>query len=188
MEPLFALTGDSFTLIVTDTTQTTSILKIQNVHKYELITPHLAIGYNGSAGDIPRVVPYVSELIQFENLCSDLPITARVVSRAIQQRIYRALRRNPYNASCVVADCNELYAIDTYGASWRADYVAMGYGQYFLYGVLDKMWRRNMEMEEGLNIVRKCCGVLKERMMGSGSRYDCVVVMKDRISVEEIEL
>lgn len=57
----------------------------------------------------------------------------------------------------------ELYAVDPYGGMFSENFIALGMGTYFCYGVLDRGYRENITIEEGLEMVKACFDVLRNR-------------------------
>jgi 20S proteasome subunit beta 4 len=168
MEALVGLKGRDFVLVSAESSVMNSYLVIKRKDdKFSDLNESVSLVYNGDQGDAFRTAKFVVEDLKYRQLESNLKINPKVVSCSIQNKIYEKLRVNPLKCGFLVGgmSCNnpELYSIDNYGASFKENFIAMGMGIYFCYGILDNNYKEDLSQEEGIEIIKKCYKVLKER-------------------------
>lgn len=187
MESLFGIRGRDFTLVASDLELTKSIIAIKHDDKkHYAIWNDVSIGYSGEQGSASQLLSFVRERMKFEHLRNKIPVTARVTANLIQKSVQGSLRRDPFSVGCLVGDRCSLFAVDVYGAMWEADYACLGYAQYFLYGVLDCEWKATMDVEEGIELARKCANALKDKFVLGKTKYNVQVVSEAGIEEKVI--
>lgn len=188
MNSLFGLRGKDFTLVASDMRLSKSVVTLlQDDRKHYAVWDRVSVGYSGEPGAVHSLLSYAREKLKFESLRNSVPVTAEVMAHVIQKTVHASLRRNPYNAGCLVADKDVLFAVDVYGAMWRADYACMGYAQYFLYGILDQEWNSDIVLEDAMAVVRKCATALKERFVLGATSYSVRIVTDQGIEERVVE-
>lgn len=168
MEALIGVKGRDFVLLSAETSVMNSYLVIKrDDDKFSTVNDNIALSYNGDQGDAFRTAKFVVEDLKYQEIENGLRITPRVVSSSIQGRIYHYLRRNPLRCSFLVGGISrntpELYSVDPYGGMFSEDFIALGMGTYFCYGVLDRGYKKDISIEEGLGMIKACYDVLRSR-------------------------
>ncbi|KAF9765025.1 putative proteasome subunit beta type-4 [Nosema granulosis] len=167
MEALIGVKGRDFVLVSAETSVMNSYLVIKRGDDKFSSLGNIAMTYNGDQGDAFRTAKFVVEDLKYQQIENNLNVTPKVVSTSIQNRIYNQLRRNPLRCSFLVGGVAhytpELLAVDAYGGMFSEKFIALGMGTYFCYGVLDNIYREDMSIEEALEMIKSCYGVLKNR-------------------------
>ncbi len=69
--------------------------------------------------------------------------------------------------------------MDYLAAFSKVDFGAHGYAAAFVLSVFDRDWKPNMNLEEGLDVIRKCIYELHSRFLISQPKFIIKVVDKD---------
>jgi len=96
-----------------------------------------------------------------------------LISLSLFNFIYQlatALRKGPYQTNLLLAgyDVNDgvsLYRLDYMAALSKVNFGAHGYAANFVLSVFDRDWKKNMTIEEGLDVLRRCIHELKTRFL-----------------------
>lgn len=78
-----------------------------------------------------------------------------------------------------------LYYMDYLASANPVDYAAQGYAGYMAPAVLDKYWKPDMTLAEGMDVLNKVIAQLKTRLVFSQPTFLIKVVTKDGIQVSE---
>jgi len=68
----------------------------------------------------------------------------------------------------------------------KMNYGAHGYGGFFCSSLLDRLWRPNMPLEEGIELMKKAFKEINTRFLVGGCTFTLKVVTKD--GTREIEI
>lgn len=79
-----------------------------------------------------------------------------------------------------------LYWIDYLGTMATVPFAAHGYGSFFCLSTLDRYHRPDMDLEEGLSLLRRCIDELKKRFIIDLGTWKVKVV--DRDGTRTVEL
>lgn len=74
--------------------------------------------------------------------------------------------------------CATMYCVDCYGALQKVRYAAQGYGALFTLGLMDRVWRKDMSFEEGLDLIRACIRESQTRMAVHCPKYIIKAIKK----------
>lgn len=100
--------------------------------------------------------------------------------------------RHPYQVNLLVGGFDvpsstpALYWMDYLGTLAEVPFAAHGYGAMFTMGTLDRYHRPDMDLEEGLALLRKCIDELKKRFIVDLGTWKVRVI--DRQGIKEITL
>lgn len=64
-----------------------------------------------------------------------------------------------------------LFYLDYLGTLQAVPFAAHGYGTTFVTAMLDRLWRPDLTMEEGLELMQKCCDEVKKRVVISNAHF-----------------
>jgi len=76
-------------------------------------------------------------------------------------------------------DGASLFYMDYLAALSKVNFGAQGYAANFILSVFDREWKKNMTLDEGLEVVRKCLHELRTRFLISQPVFVVKVVDKD---------
>lgn len=72
-----------------------------------------------------------------------------------------------------------LYFIDYIASLHKVDKAAFGYGSYFALSTMDRHYRRDMNVEEAIELVDKCIREIRSRLVVSPPNFLIKIVDKD---------
>ncbi len=119
--------------------------------------------------------PFSTELTnsRSDRLRNHIPLRPSSAASWTRLQLASSLRsRKPYAVNLLLGgfdptnDKPELYWIDLYGTIGDAPYAAHGYGAYFALSTMDRWHRPDMDLDEGLELLRKCINELETRFIG----------------------
>jgi 20S proteasome subunit beta 4 len=93
-----------------------------------------------------------------------------------------ALRKGPYQTNLLLAGYDEnpgavsLYWMDYLAAMTKVNYGAHGYAANFVLSIFDRDWKKGMNLEQGLDVIRKCINELHTRFLISQPNFTIKVV------------
>ena len=85
-------------------------------------------------------------------------------------QLAKALRKGPYQANLLLAGYDEqtgpsLYFMDYLASLAKVNFGAQGYAANFVLSVFDREWTEGLDVEAGLEIIRKCIHELHTRFL-----------------------
>ena len=113
------------------------------------------------------------------------------IANFTRNTLAQALRRNPYMTFVIQAGWDKekgpsLYWMDYFGSLAKPNATAQGLCSYFLLSLFDRHWKKDMTLEEGLNLVRMCIDQLSTRYVIKLQSFIIKIVDKD--GVRQIDL
>merc|ERR1712154_554338 len=113
------------------------------------------------------------------------------IANFTRNTLAQALRRNPYMTFVIQAGWGEekgpsLYWMDYFGSLAKPNATAQGLCSYFLLSLFDRHWKKDMDLEQGLELVGKCIDQLSKRYVISLQSFIVKIVDKD--GVRQIDL
>lgn len=100
-------------------------------------------------------------------------------------------RSSPYQCNILLGGYDEapnadgplLYSCDYLGTLVKLPFAAEGYAQYFVLSTLDRYWKKNLSLEEGIDVIKKCIAEVQKRLVISNPHFCIKAVTKDGISI-----
>ena len=101
------------------------------------------------------------------------------------------MRKGPYQTNLLLAGYDEnigpsLYFMDYLAAMCKVNFAAHGYAGNFILSVFDREWKEGLNLDEAIEVVKKCLHELRTRFMISQPIFVIKVVDKDGTRVLEI--
>lgn len=92
-----------------------------------------------------------------------------------------ALRRGPYQTNLLLAGYDQpgeisLYYFDYLAAMTKVNFGAHGYAANFILSIFDRDWKKGLNLDQGLDIIRKCINELHTRFLISQPNFTIKVV------------
>lgn len=127
-------------------------------------------------------------LYRFKN---DRPLSAHGAASFLRGRLAHALRSSPYNANFLLAGFDKgfgpsLHYIDYLASCQKVEYGVQGYGSYFSYSILDAYYKKDMTLDEGIELLKKCIGEVQKRLMVNTPKF--IVKVVDANGIRPIHL
>lgn len=192
METILALEGADYVLIAADVTAARSIVVMKrDSDKIRPLDDTKLFAAAGVPGDVTKFVEHVQQDVRLYTLRSGIPMSTAAVAHYTRNELARFLRRSPFQCNVLLAGVDtppngenpSLYSIDYLGTLARLPFAAEGYAQYFVLSTLDRYWKKNMTLEQGLDVVRKCLNEVQRRLVISQPHFCIKVVTKDGVRI-----
>lgn len=171
MECVFGLVGKGFALVVADTSAVHSILVHKsNEDKVMILDSHKLMGASGEAGDRAQFTEYVQKNVALYQFRNGIPLTTAAAANFTRGELATALRKNPYMVNVILAGYDKetgpsLYFIDYIATMHKVDKAAFGYGSYFSLAMMDRYYRKDMTVDEAVELVDKCILEIRSRLV-----------------------
>lgn len=149
---------------------------------------HKLLAAAGTPADNVNFSEMIEKNVKLYELNNDLRLTTHGAANFIRSQLATALRKGPYQTNLLLAgyDDNEgisLYFLDYFAAMAKVNFAAQGYAANFVLSVFDREWKKNITLDEGLEIIRKCIHELRTRFLISQPVFVIKVVDKDGTKV-----
>ncbi len=155
------------------------------------INDYLILSGCGIAGDIQRVPKILTAELKLKELKSRSRPTVKQAASLLNNMSYSGIRRPsmiPQQAGFLIAGFNEdssveLYSIEPAGSISKIDdYDAnMGSGMPYVLGLLERQYKKDMTLKEGVELAKEALKSSTQRDTGSGYGIDVFTITKDGI-------
>ncbi|KAI5479888.1 20S proteasome subunit beta 4 [Pseudohyphozyma bogoriensis] len=189
MEVSFGIKGKDYVIFASDSSANRSIVRMKaNEDKQKVIGKHLVMAYSGEPGDTVQFAEYVERNLRLYQIRNHIPLRPSSAASWTRQSLATSLRsRKPYSVNLLLGGYDptsstpELYWIDYLGTFGDVPYAAHGYGAYFALSTMDRWHHPEMNLEEGLELLRKCIGELETRFIVNLGEFTVRVADKDGV-------
>ena len=187
MDCVFGVQGKDFILLAGDRASVgNSIIKFQDSdHKIIKLANNQLMACVGESYDkknFPKLVKANMELYYFQN---GQRLTTDETATYIRKELAEGIRSSPHQCNCLVAgfdsDGPKLYWLDYLGSYAKLLKAAHGYVAYFLYGLMDNFYKKDLSLKEGEIIIKNCISELKTRFAINMVDFDVFKITKDGI-------
>lgn len=182
-DSLIAIAGRGWVVIASDAMAAHSIIAAKgDEDKIYPLDDDKLLGCCGDPADRTLFCEFVQKNVALYTLMnSGLRMTPHSAANWVRTQIRKALREGPYQVNLVVAGTTgELFHIDYLGALQRLNYTAQGYAGHFVLGLLDRYWRPDMTLDEGLELLTMCVREVQARLVLNAPRYIVKAVVAGR--------
>jgi len=173
-----------------------NLILSKNAQKAVQINNYLVTSGTGVASDIDMLQKIVSAELRLKELRSKQRPTVKEAAHLIATLAYRSIRQPTmitFIAGTLVAGFNEdgtteLYSVEPAGSVMKVeDYDAnFGSGMPFILGLLERQYKKDLSIKEGVNLAIEAIKSSTQRDVGSGNGIDVFTITKDGIKqVEE---
>lgn len=148
--------------------------------KLHQIDTHAAMTIAGLVGDAQVLVRYMKaelELYRLQRRVS-MPIEA---AATLLSNILNQSKFYPYMVQLLVGGYDKaphLFSVDAAGGAVEDVYVSTGSGSPFVYGVLERDFRKDMPVDDAIEMVVRGITAAKQRDSASGGMIDVAVIDK----------
>jgi len=183
-DSLIGLVGTDYVLIAADTATSRSILKMKlDDDKIMELDPNKLLGAVGPAGDRVQFTEYIQRNVKLYKLRNNLTLGLHATANYIRTELAGALRSAPYQTNLLLGGIDEegpsLYFVDYLASLNKLEYAAHGYCSYFCLSILDKYYKTDLSLDEGLTIIEKCITELRDRFVINSPNFVIKVVDKN---------
>eukprot|EP00899_Mesostigma_viride_P003462 jgi/Mesvir1/13116/Mv06092-RA.1 len=185
MDCLFGLVGDGFTLLVADKSAAHSILLLKtDEDKVMQLDSHKLLANSGETGDRVQFCEYIQKNVHLYALRNGVHLSTAATASFIRGELAANLREGMYMCNMLLGGYDpevggSLYFMDYLATCHKMDKAAIGYGSYFTYSLMDKHYRKNMNLEEALKLVDMCIEEIRRRLVVSPPNFIVKIVDKD---------
>lgn len=168
-----------------------SILKDSD-DKTRRLNSHNLVAFTGESGDTVQFTEYVQANIQLHTMReNDLELSPKAVASFVRNQLATLIRsRKPYQVNVLLAGYDvktntpTLNWIDYLGTQAELPYGAHGYAAFYCSSLLDRHYRKEMKVEEGLELLDACLKELTTRMPIDFK--GCYVKVVDKNGIREV--
>lgn len=65
------------------------------------------------------------------------------------------------------------------GSQFEAPYLLHGYGGYFCYSILDRLYRPDLNKEEAIDLLKKCLSEIRKRFIINLPNFQVIIIDKE---------
>jgi len=185
MEALIGIRGSDFVLLAADRRAARSIVVMKATEdKFRELGKTLAVAYSGESGDAVKFAEFLQGNIKLYEMRNEVPLSPSAAAQFTRRQVADSLRsRSPYQVNMLLGGCIPsdqprapsegedlverpgLYWIDYLGTLTELPFAAHGYASYFVLSLMDRHYRPDMTLEEGLGLLKMCLAELKTRFI-----------------------
>lgn len=160
-----------------------NIIAHKNTKKLFQIGDNLCLTIAGLVGDGQVLARYLSSEVELYQLKREKEMSVEA-STTLLSNILLSRRWMPYWVGLLLGGVDskgpKIYSIDAAGGAISDDYVTTGSGSLFVYGVLEDHYKKDMSIEEGIDLAVLSLMVSSSRDSASGDGIRVAsITMKD---------
>ncbi|MFH1452281.1 MAG: hypothetical protein ABIF88_03855 [archaeon] len=173
------------------TTAGGQIVMNKNKQKVDMINDYLVISGTGTASDIEIAKKLIRAQLKLKELRDKKRPTIKEAANLIATISYRNIRQPsmiPFIAGLMVGGVNpdnsvELYTVEPAGTAMLVeDYDAnFSSGMPYILGLLERQWKKDMTIEEGIELAIESIKSSSQRDTASGHGVDVFTITKEGI-------
>ncbi len=159
------------------------------------ITDHIGLNIAGLVADGQALTRFLSSEVELYELKRNKTISVEATTTLLSN-IMMGRRLMPYYVGLVLGGVDpdgtgKVYSIDAMGGAISEEYVAEGSGSQFVYGVLEDHYRKDMDIDEGIELAVLSLLVSSSRDSASGDGINLAKITLEngfeRLDDEEID-
>lgn len=191
METLLGIVGDGFAVIAADTLVSRSIVVMKgDQDKIVPIDKHKMMGLVGEPGDTALFGDLIQKNVSLYSFRNGVTMSTHAAANYTRNTLATAIREGPYACNVLMAgfDAQEggsLYWIDYLGSMKKLDFGAQGYAAHFTLSLLDRHFRRGLNLQQAVEIIQQCIDELRLRFIINSSRF--IIKVVDANGIRQIQ-
>lgn len=168
-----------------------NLVMLKNKKKVNKLNDYLVISWTGGLADAQRLTKLINAELKLKELKSRSRPTVKQAANLISSVTYNNIRQPSmiqYIVGTLLAGVNEdgsteLYTIEPAGSVEQVeDYDAnFGSGMPYVLGLLERQYKPNLSIEEGVELALEALKSSTQRDVGSGYGIDVFTITKDGI-------
>jgi len=168
-----------------------NLIMNKNSQKTKQINDYLLISGTGMVSDIQRIEKLLTAELKLKELKSRTRPSVKQAANLLSNILYSGIRQPsilPTQMGSLLGGLNEdktfeLYSIEPAGSVTRVeDYDAnFGSGMPYVLGFLERQYKKDISLEEGINLAIESIKSSTQRDIGSGFGIDVFTISKDGI-------
>jgi proteasome beta subunit len=169
----------------------------KRAEKIHVVDEFIALTIAGLVSDAQLLTKIFRAEVQLKKIRTNQELNMKTAANMLASLSYANIRKMsmfPAVVGFLVAGKDtsgfHLYNIGIDGSvTEEPDYTSDGSGSIFVYGVLEAMYKKNMSVEEGIQLAKKALQAAVQRDAASGCGFDVVTITDDgvkRLETKEI--
>ena len=168
-----------------------NLIMVKNARKVVKINDYIAISGTGVSSDIDMNQKVIAAELRLKELKSKVRPSVKEAANLLAMMMYRNIRTPsmvPPMVGMLIAGVDvdgksSLYTIDPSGNICEVeDYDAnFSSGMPFILGLLERQFKKDMTIKEGVELAKECIKSSTQRDSGSGNGIDVFTITKDGI-------
>jgi len=171
-----------------------NIIAHKDVQKVFKIDENLGLTTAGLVGDAQLLARYIKAEVELYRLKRQAPMSVKSASTLLSNILHRGGGVSGfYYVGLIMGGVDKsgghVYGIDAAGGSIRDDYVSVGSGSLFAYGVMEDNFEKNMSMDQTVELAMRSLNAAMKRDSASGDGMAIITISKDgykEFSEEEV--
>jgi proteasome beta subunit len=171
-----------------------TLIAHKRTNKLFEIDEHLGMTVAGLVGDAQTLARYLKAEVKLFKIKNQKPVTVNGAA-TLMANILNGRSYYPYWVQLIIAGIDEtgphVFSLDAAGGSIEDDYVTTGSGSPYVYGVMEDHYRKDMKLEEGVELAVRGISMAMKRDSASGDGINLATIDKKhgfrRYSEEEVE-
>ena len=156
----------------------------KRAQKVNLIDENIAVTWAGSVSDVQLLTRYAQSELKIKKMRTGEELTVKAAANLIARLVYQNVRQLsmiPGISHFVMGGRDSsgyfLYDLFADGSITEAkDFISSGSGSVMAYGVLDTLYKKDINVEEGVKLAVKCINAAVQRDIASGEGIDIVTI------------
>ena len=181
MDSIIGISGKEWVVMVSDAAVRHSIVVVKgDEDKILQLDDDKLLGAQGDDADRVLFSEFVQKNVALHTLRAEgAKLSTHAVACWARSELAKALRQGAFQVNLLIGGRGELYTVDYLGSMQRLRYGAHGYGAHFVLGLLDRLWRDDMTMEEGVQLARRAAREVQQRLAIGSARWLIKAVSSD---------
>jgi proteasome beta subunit len=171
-----------------------NVIAHKDVQKVYKIDENLGLTTAGLVGDAQLLARYIKAEVELYRLKRGVKISVKSASTLMSNILHRGGgSMGFYYVGLIMGGVDStgghVYSLDAAGGSIRDDYVTVGSGSYFAYGVLEDNFEKEMSEDNSVDLVIRALNAAMKRDSASGDGMAIVSITKEgfkELSEDEI--
>lgn len=167
MLSIIGLQGNDWVLLAADSSISTSIICLsEDFDRLIEIDKKTILAMSGQTGDTLQLSNYIQGNIALYKFKNAVELSTEAKSHYIRGVMAEAVRKNPYEVNMLLGGHDgtpSLYYIDYLGTLQKIPFGAQGYCAYFVMSLFDNYYKKDMTLDEGIELLKKVLTQIKTR-------------------------
>ena len=163
----------------------------KSARKVFKITSTIGAACAGLVGDMQILAKEASAYANIYTYENDHPISVKATAKLIGSLLFQK-RLMPYFTQTIIGGIDQdgpsLYVLDLLGSVLPDKYASVGSGTEISMGVLEDEYKDNMSLDEAKDLMKRAIKAALARDAASGGDVDLLIISKEGIKTEIIEL
>jgi len=156
------------------------IVADKNCEKIHFLASNMYCCVANTAADTEKVTRMISSQLELHRLNTGKTVPVCAANRLLKQYLFRY--QGHIGAALVLGGVDnsgpKLYTIAPHGSTDTLPYVTMGSGSLAAMAVFESRWKPDLDLDEGMKLVRDAIAAGIFNDLGSGSNVDLCVITK----------